>query len=235
MTVDALPVSVIIPAYNAGQFLAEAIDSVLAQTRSPAEVIIVDDGSTDDSADTVSAYGSAVHYEYQPNAGVGAARNRGVALARSDLLAFLDADDLWAPDKLVLQTAALDADPTLEAAFAHMRQLMDEGATGANLRVARQQVAGVTASTAVIRRSVFLRIGWFNPVMRSGFLDWFARAVETGMRYVVLPEVLAYRRVHGANMSVRHRAHVQAEYFHILKSALDRRRAGRAEDTCSLP
>src|SRR5689334_2160139 len=96
-------VSVVIPTYNRAELVGEAIDSVLGQSRPPLEVIVVDDGSTDDTADVVGRYGARVVYLRQPNCGPATARNVGVARARGDLIALLDSDDRWLPRKLELQ------------------------------------------------------------------------------------------------------------------------------------
>jgi glycosyltransferase involved in cell wall biosynthesis len=96
-------VSVVIPAHNAERFIDEAIDSVLEQAHQRLEVVVVDDGSTDGTAARVRAYGDQVRYVHQTNAGVGAARNRGLALAAGDYIAFLDADDVWHPEKLEVE------------------------------------------------------------------------------------------------------------------------------------
>ena len=108
-------VSVIIPLYNAEVFLAQAIESVLGQTHPPQQVLVIDDGSTDQSAQIARRYGAAVQLVQQPNAGGAQARNRGVTLAQGDLLAFLDNDDWWAPEKLAWQLDALRQSPHLEA------------------------------------------------------------------------------------------------------------------------
>ena len=107
------PVSVVIPTYNTGHLVGEAIDSVLAQTVAPFEVIVVDDGSVDGTGERLVAYGSRVRYVFQENQGVAAARNLGVRLATSELIAFLDADDVWHPRKLELQLAAMAENPAL--------------------------------------------------------------------------------------------------------------------------
>ena len=97
-------VSAIITTYNYGRFIEGAIDSVLHQTRPPDEVVVVDDGSTDDTAAIVARYRSrGVRYIYQQNAGAGSARNRGIQATSGELVAFLDADDRWLPDKIALQ------------------------------------------------------------------------------------------------------------------------------------
>lgn len=104
-------VSVIIPTYNCGSYVAETIDSVLWQTHPRREVIIVDDGSTDDTPRVVERYGSAVTYIRQANAGVGAARNAGLGAASGDYVAFLDSDDVWLPEKLEIQLAVAARHP----------------------------------------------------------------------------------------------------------------------------
>lgn len=106
-------VSVVIPAYNCGPLAAEAVASALAQTAPPAEVIVVDDGSTDDTAGHLAGFGPPVRVVRQPNGGVAAARNRGVAEAAGDWVGFLDADDVWHPRKLEVQLAAAAARPDL--------------------------------------------------------------------------------------------------------------------------
>src|SRR5262245_20179101 len=104
-------VSVVIPCYNAGRFLKETLESILAQTRPALEVIVVDDGSTDDSAAVAGAFGPPVRVLRQSNQGESVARNRGLDEARGDWVAFLDADDVWAPDKLERQLAAVEGSP----------------------------------------------------------------------------------------------------------------------------
>jgi glycosyltransferase involved in cell wall biosynthesis len=105
-------VTTIIPAYNAEAFVGRAIDSALNQHH-PQQIVVIDDGSTDDTARLVAAYGDAVELIRQPNGGVSSARNRGIDVARGDFIAFLDADDVWYPEKLTKQLALFAADPAL--------------------------------------------------------------------------------------------------------------------------
>src|SRR5579863_8357953 len=112
-------VSVLIGVYNGAPYLGAALDSVFAQTYRPLEVIVVDDGSDDGSAQVARGYGDRVIYAYQDNAGNGSARNHAVRLASSDLFAFMDADDLAAPDRIALQFAALEADPGVDVVYGH--------------------------------------------------------------------------------------------------------------------
>jgi len=111
-------ISVIIPVYNYDRYLAEAIESVLSQTYHHLEAIVVDDGSTDQSAEIARSFAArGIRYCYQVHAGIGPARNKGVELAQGDFLAFLDADDRWPQYKTERQLRAFESDPTLEMVF----------------------------------------------------------------------------------------------------------------------
>ena len=115
-------VSAIIPVFNGERYLAHALESILAQTYRPLEILVVDDGSTDRSAEVAHRFGPAIRYIYQANAGAGAARNRGIALSTGDFVAFLDQDDLWAPDKLACQMDVLRADAPVGMVFGLVQQ-----------------------------------------------------------------------------------------------------------------
>lgn len=111
---NPVPVSVVIPTYNHGAFVEEAVRSVLAQTYPAVEVLVLDDGSTDDTAQRLEPYADRIRYFHHENRGRGATRNRGIELASHDWLAFIDADDLWLPDKLTKQMAAVAAHPEID-------------------------------------------------------------------------------------------------------------------------
>ena len=109
----SITVSAVIPAYNAGKYVGRAIESVLAQTHKADEIIVVNDGSSDDTAEVVERFGGAVRFIRQENAGASVARNTGIEAATSEWIAFLDADDEWLPNKLKLQTEHLERNPKL--------------------------------------------------------------------------------------------------------------------------
>jgi len=119
--------SAIVPTYNAAGFLAEAIESIRWQTYQPVEIIVVDDGSTDDTAEVVRGLGGEIRYVEQANAGPAAARNRGLELAQGELIAFLDADDRWPRDKLEIQVPRLLGNPELDLVLGRI-QYVDLGA-----------------------------------------------------------------------------------------------------------
>jgi glycosyltransferase involved in cell wall biosynthesis len=218
-------VSVVIPAYNGASFLAEALDSVLGQTRPPEEVVVVDDGSTDGTAAVAARYGAPVLVHRQANRGIGAARNAGVALTSGDHIAFLDADDLWEPRKLERQLELLAKDPDLEIVFGHLAEFRaGPGEERGPLGPARP---GPLAVTMLVRREAMDRVGTFpEDVVLSEFLIWLGRARQLGLREAMLPDVLVARRVHGSNNGVVNRRAIE-EYPRVFKELLDRRRAAR--------
>jgi glycosyltransferase involved in cell wall biosynthesis len=213
-------ISVIIPVFNGERFLAGALESVVAQDAGPLEIIVVDDGSTDQSA-TVAQRFPSIRLIRQAQQGIAGARNTGVQAARGDYLAFLDADDLWLPGKLVRQLECFAADPALDLVFAHVRQFREDGEPGPDT-----VLAGPVAGTMLIRCESIGRVGLFSTAWRIGeFMDWYMRAVEAGLRSLMLPEVYLLRRVHDDNIGVRERDR-RADYVRIVKAALDRRRLG---------
>ena len=116
-----------ITVFNGAAYLAEAIESVLEQTYSPIELIVLDDGSTDGSGDVAKSFGSALRYERQENAGMSGARNSAVALASGAYFSFLDADDRFRPEKIARQMEILQADPSVDVVFGHMTEFVSPG------------------------------------------------------------------------------------------------------------
>lgn len=221
-------VSVVIAVRDGARYLGEAIRSVLDQTLPALEVLVVDDGSHDDSADVARAFGPPVRVITQAPAGIGAARNRGLAEARADTVAFQDADDLWFPDKLAMQTSALAQDPTLDLVSGHVRQFISPD-------VPKEEKArfvcppgpqpGWTACATLATRRAIEIIGPFSETLRAGeFIDWFMRGREAGLRALMLPGVVLARRIHLANHGVRERQSY-ADYLTVVRDAFRRRRA----------
>ena len=226
-------ISVMIGVYNAERYLAEAIESVFAQSYRPLELIVVDDGSDDRSGDVARGYGDALTYARQENAGNGSARNHAVRLASGELFAFLDADDRFVAGKLERQFAALEADAELDMVFGHVREFVSPELTDAERASVRPPAAEPLPWPApnlmLIRRESFARVGPFSEDVKVGVtVDWYARAMEAGLRSLVLPEVVLERRLHLTNNGLRERDSRQ-QYLHVLKASLDRRRAQASE------
>jgi len=220
-------VSVVIGVFNGGPFLRAAVESVLTQRHTSLEVIVVDDGSTDDSAAGVADL-PGVRIVAQANAGQPAALNHGVRLAAGTLLAFNDADDLWTPGRLAAQVTALDTDPSPDVVFGHVEQFADPSAPPgvvAALTDDRRIQPSRLHSAMLIRRSAFDRIGPFDESLRvGGVVEWADRSRAMGLRERMLPEVVLRRRLHGQNVGLRSRDAVRADYLTMVRAALERRR-----------
>jgi glycosyltransferase involved in cell wall biosynthesis len=222
-------ISCIIPVFNGARYLREAIESIFNQTYRPLEVIVVDDGSTDDPLSVVTSYGEQVKYLRQAHAGPGAARNLGLTEAHGEFVAFLDADDVWHPEKLERQMARFAARPELGLCITHLQnfwisELQEEAAKLRDHRF-MQPLPGYGMQTLVSKRTVFDTIGQFNPQLRMGEdTDWFLRAAEQRMVMEVLPEVLAYRRLHHTNLTRVEMIQGRADMIQVFKASLDRRR-----------
>jgi glycosyltransferase involved in cell wall biosynthesis len=218
--------SVIVPMFNAERYIAEAIQSVFDQTHPPAEIIIVDDGSTDGSAVIAQSYAPRARYLSQANLGPAAARNLGIECATGDLLAFLDADDLWTPDKLARQVQVLKTDPAREAVLGRIENFIspelgeDERRS---LAKAATQTGNFHIGALLIRRAAFLRVGCFDARWRHGeFIEWWARALRLNLIYTVLPDLVLRRRLHTDNLTRRERN--RQEYLPMLREHLAQHR-----------
>ena len=173
-------ISVVIPAFNAGRFISRTIDSVLAQTYRDFELIVVDDGSQDNTAEIVQRYGPRVRYLYQENAGDGPARNAGIQAARGEWIAFLDHDDEWLPEKLERQMDLLDRNPDLRwCGGNYHKSYLDRQAPAGHPDLLQQNLAGrdhfenfftavarqgctLITTTMIVHRSVFEQVGVFD-------------------------------------------------------------------------
>jgi len=233
MKVSTPLISTIIPVYNGESYLREAIDSTLNQTYSNHEVIVIDDGSTDNTAQIAQSYSNAVKYHFQPNSGLSAARNTGVKRSRGDYLAFLDADDLFMPEKLGLQLECFNTDPTLDMVFGHVEQFyspdLSEGER-VKFSVSEMVMPGLFAGAMLVNRLAFLQAGYYDPTLRMGqFLDWYMKAKERGLKQFILAEVVVKRRIHRTNMSSQASRNEIGDFARLIKAGLDRRRGNKSE------
>ncbi len=225
-------VSVIVPVYNGERFLAQTLLSLIEQQYRPLDLIVIDDGSTDGTAEIARSFPD-VRYFHQPNQGVATARNTGLRAARGEYIAFLDADDLWQPNKLSLQVEYHRHHPEIDYSFVKLINFLEPGIEKPwwlrddQLQVGQPDYSPVTM---LARRSVFDRVGFFDTSFKVGEdTDWFSRAKDTGIKAAFLPDVCVRRRVHGGNLSYEKpsiRLHVLAK---ILKASIDRKRRQRSE------
>jgi glycosyltransferase involved in cell wall biosynthesis len=236
MNVSHAPVSVIIPTYNSAAFLRETVESVLAQTLPPAQIIVVDDGSTDDTVQRLSPFRDRVTYCYQENGGVSAARNTGVAMAHQPLVAFLDADDTWHPSKLELQVEALRRrqDLVLLGADAYdwpSRQPLNHVADDRVIDIAWRQLVvknRLITSSVVAVRQVLLEAGPFDTAMQGPEdRDMWIRLAERGGVARLSAPLVGYRAV-GAT-SVSRQARRCYDGMRRIMHKLDQRGAWRGD------
>jgi glycosyltransferase involved in cell wall biosynthesis len=220
-------VSAAVPVRNGEAYLAEAIESVLGQSRPCDQVIVVDNGSTDRSAEIARGFVPAVQLVFEPRPGIGAARNAAMRVASGDYVAYLDADDLWQPRKTELQLAAFEARPELHLVFGHVLQFVSPDVTAedaAALRVPEDPQPGLYISAMLARRSAIGAVGpWAEDVRVSDGLSFLLRARELGFEQAMLPETVTHRRLHGENHSIHNRDE-RSEFARHLKRSLDRRR-----------
>lgn len=213
-------ISVVIPCYNAKLWIGATLRSVLAQDLPPTEVIVIDDGSSDGSADHVELEFPQVRVIRQPNAGVAAARNRGVREARSDWVAFVDADDIWLPAKLRMQCDALRAAPGAQLCYTAWRVWPSDDPEPPSALLATDACAGeavsgphgwiysellldcaVWTSTTLMRRALFMELGGFDEQLRQGedFDLWLRLSRRAEVARVDQP--LALYRQHTASLT----------------------------------
>lgn len=213
--------SVIVPVFNGENFLEHALQSVLQQSEACQEIIIVDDGSTDRTPDIAQKFclNPKTRYVRQENAGHAAALNTGLSLVQGDLVAFIDHDDLWMPQKLALQTELLQNNPRVDLAFTEMQNFADgEGAAG--LKFSTAQMVGYMPGTMIVRKHVLHLLGGFDQSLRKGFfLPWFKRLKTSGLAMRVIPELLYKRRIHGGNTAICGQQADYGDYFAAIRKA----------------
>ena len=219
-------ISVIVPTLNAGRFLADALDSIEAQTHPGGEICLVDGGSTDDTL-AIAAGRRGVKVVTQHVEGLADAWNCGLESTGGELIAFLDSDDRWLPGKLERQLQAL-ADPEWDCAVSHVRFFLEPGCPvppGFRAELLEGDHPAYMPSALLARRSVFERIGQFDtrfPIASD--VDWFARLKDAGLRVAVVPEILVEKRVHDANLSTLGGPAFNRELVGLLRESIARHR-----------
>ena len=208
LTSDTL-VSIIIPAYNAERYIEETIKSALAQTHRNYEIIVVDDGSIDSTVKIVESFGNVIRLYKRENSGVSNARNFAVSVAKGQWIAFLDADDLWEPDKLDTQVRCID-----DARWSHTNSLyIGEGQNGCTSRsdLTRQYGGSIyeklltsnfiTTSTVIMEKALFVEIGGFDEslVALEDWMVWIEASKISRVSYQ--SEILTKYRVYSGSTS----------------------------------
>jgi glycosyltransferase involved in cell wall biosynthesis len=223
----------VVPVFNGERYIAEALDSILAQTYARTEIVVADDGSTDGTWRVVERYGERIRFVTQPTAGPAATRNLGLRTSTGELVAFLDSDDLWHQEKLERQVRRFREKPELQACVTHVQmfwvpELKEEQEQYVD-NPRTSPVPGYATTTLLTRREIFGKVGDFRTdLWFSDATEWFMRARERAVVMELLPDVLTFHRMHESNLTRRRLEASRAEFARIVKEHLDRRRRVRA-------
>lgn len=198
-----MTISVIIPVFNGGNFIAEAIDSVLNQTTTVDEIIVIDDGSTDNTAQLLRSYSNKIKYIFQNNLGVSAARNNGVRLARSKYIAFLDHDDIYLPNKVADALSIFTANPKADIVLGKWEYLFSDPIFE---EIHRKKVgttnstSGVLVGSYVFKKTVFEKIGYFDEKLKfAEDVDLMMRINNSNLQIIHSEQLYLKYRSHNTN------------------------------------
>lgn len=219
-------ISIIVPVYNGSQFIAEALQSIFDQSFKDYEIVVVDDGSTDETRQIVEKYQDSITYLYQKKAGAGRARNLGVEKTNRKFIAFLDADDYWVSDKLEKQYNFLLENDDVDAVFGYTKQVSQTDWKTKEIMEKKTDKlsAAHLPSTMLIRRDSFYQAGFYPLEYQVGeVVDWYLKAQEAGLKMELLPDLVLWRRIHSENLGIRHRSSIN-DYVRIVKRSIERRR-----------
>lgn len=217
-------ISVIIPTYNTARFVGDAIESVLNQTVMPEEVIVVDDGSTDETESIVKNFNGKVRYVYQENAGASSARNRGLEMANCDLLSFIDADDIWVENKLEIQLDLLQKNPEFDVIIGLLYRIPIEKTKEVVGKEIKDGEHATSLGSTLMKKRVFDVIGRFDEELKfSEDVELFIRILESEIKVLGHEDVVQFYRRHDKNMTLNEKL---ANMYHLkaFKKALNRRR-----------
>lgn len=216
-------VSIIIAAYNSEKFIADALESVYDQTYTNYEVIIVDDGSTDGTAAALAPWRDSITLIQKKNGGISSARNAGIAHAKGEFFAILDADDVWLPTKLAEQVAFAQNNTSAGIIFSLAQNVLHKDLINKS-NVSTNPfpiIAAHIPGNCMIKRDAFETIGYFNETVILGeFAEWYGRALNLGIGIGCVSSLLLLRRIHGENIGIKQKHHFN-DYLHILKKKID--------------
>ena len=219
-------VSAIIPVYNGEHFLARAINNILSQQHHPLEIIVIDDGSTDNTAKIAQKYPDII-YHYQENTGPSAARNQGIKLAKGNVIAFLDVDDLWSANKLAIQLQCLQENPDVEIVQGLIQKVKYLALETGEILSSHfyEPYQYILLGSSIYRSSVFEKVGLLDDSMMYGEdVDWYIRAWENNIVKKVIPETTLFYYLHKGGMTCGKNVRALG-LFHIYKKHLERLRA----------
>lgn len=219
-----MKVSIIITVYNVEKYLKQTIESALNQTYKNFEIIAVNDGSTDGSAQILASFKDKISVFNQENKGLMGALNSGLRLATGEFIAILDGDDIWLKDKLEKQIKEFEKDPNLEVTFGNMEQFLSEELSDNpnKYQFAKGQLPALSKVTSLIRKEAFIKYGVFPDNRMLEFIMWFDAAKLKGLRFNQTEYLVAYRRIR-ENSNSQHPEYYP-ELLRYLRGRIDKKR-----------
>lgn len=223
---EKLTITTVIVVQNGEKYLREAIESICQQSYQTDEIILVDGESIDKTLEIAQSYPN-ISYVRQSGKGLANARNTGIEAAQGDLIAFLDHDDRWVPDKLKIQINHFLSNPEVQYSYGKVQLFLESGCElrpGFREQLLAEAQHGRTPGTLIARKSLFRQIGKFNPEFTIGCdVEWFTRVKDYQIPAAFIPEVLLYKRLHHANLS-NNVARNRQELLAIVQQSLQRQR-----------
>lgn len=214
-------VSVIIPVRNASKFLHDSLASIFNQSYQDIEIIVVDDGSDDQSIEILKSFQEKVKIISQSKVGAWAARNRAISESSGDIICLHDADDISLPLRVELQVNELKNNPN-SLIFTHLYEFKDKFNPNIKEReIEKIKLAGVCPGTLLLKKNLFYKIGEFeNKWILASFLDWLKKAQSLGIQKQVLSQALLARRIHSENTTLKNKDLLKKEYLEVIKNNL---------------
>lgn len=216
-------VTCIIPVFNGEKYIESAIESVLNQTYKNIEIILADDGSTDNTPNLIRKYDGKIRYIRQPNAGSASARNLGISKTCGDFIGFLDSDDMWDKDKILLQLECFENNPEIDICLCNIKIIneKEKGILDKNYVI----ITPYTVCSILIKAETLKKVGYFNINLKFGEdTDWFMRIRKLGIPVKILKEELVYARLHNHNLTNSINVRSREAIFSQIKNVLDERR-----------
>jgi glycosyltransferase involved in cell wall biosynthesis len=209
--------SVIIPTFNNSNYISAALESVLMQVPHDTEIIVINDGSTDNTLDVLKAYQARIQIINQTKQGIGAARNAGIIQSQGKYIGFLDSDDLWTPDHYSTLMELFHTSPDIDLAYGSVEEFTDPPNTQ---YVIRKDKLAILGGTTFVTRHFINTVGLFKTDLIVGeFIEWVGRARALNLKEQGASTIILQRRIHGNNTTIQYARHFQ-DYCKVLRNKL---------------
>jgi glycosyltransferase involved in cell wall biosynthesis len=219
-------VTIIIPVYNREKYVADALNSLLNDDYQPKEIVVVDDGSTDKTAEILSKY-EGINYHYQEHQGVSVARNTGLNLSHGRYITFLDSDDIWMPGRLEYSVNFFQSHPEVDYLLGKQETFLEDGfLKPIHIKQSWLDFPQESSGTGVLmtKKTCFDKVGFFNTDFRSSEdKEWLLRASEAKLQMARIPLIMVKQRLHGQNISLQENENQMGRVFRIIHDSIKRK------------